>query len=162
MDSDDVTFLIVDDDDVSVMAVERAIRRLRLTNPIERARDGAEALDRLRAEGADRVRRPYIILLDLHMPRMTGLEFLGHVRRDALLRGSVVFMMTTSDAPSDIARAYDKMVAGYIIKDDAVGSMKSAMEMLGAYISIVRLPAAEAATLKHETRGQIDAHIAAG
>ncbi|SHI33327.1 response regulator [Wenxinia saemankumensis] len=136
--SHDVTFLIVDDDRVSVMAIERAIRKLRLDNPIEVAGDGLEALDRLREGPRDL--RPYIILLDLHMPRMGGLEFLSNVRQDVELRNSVVFVQTTSYAPADIAKAYEHMVAGYIVKDNTFESMRRAMEMLGAYTRIVRLP----------------------
>lgn len=136
----EVTFLIVDDDDVSVMSIERAISRLRLTNPIEVARDGREALERLRSNGDGAIRRPYIVLLDLNMPRMGGLEFLSAVRRDSELQGSVVFVLTTSDAPEDIAAAYREKVAGYVVKEDAFGSIRRAMEMLGAYVQIVRLP----------------------
>ena len=136
----EVTFLIVDDDEVSVMSMERAIRKLRLTNPVEVAHDGQEALELLRRNGASRVRAPFIILLDLNMPRMGGLEFMAQVRQDTDLRDCVVFIMTTSDAPDDIAAAYAQKVAGYIVKDDAVGSMRRAMEMLGVYTRIVRLP----------------------
>ena len=134
----DVTFLIVDDDIVSIMAIERTIRKLKLENPIETARDGAEALARLRSE--PREMAPYIIVLDLNMPRMGGLEFLSRVRADVELRNSVIFVLTTSDAPDDIARAYDRMVAGYIVKEDTLGSMRKAIEMLDAYVKIVRLP----------------------
>ena len=136
----EVSFLIVDDDEVSVMSMERAIRKLRLTNPIELAHDGRAALDLLRRNAADGRRAPFIILLDLNMPRMGGIEFLSEVREDAELHDCVVFVMTTSDAPDDIAAAYAHKVAGYIVKEDAVGSMRRAMEMLGVYTRIVRLP----------------------
>lgn len=70
----EVTILLVDDDDVDFMAVQRAMQQLRLLNPLVRARDGLEALEML---GDGRVRCPYLILLDLNMPRMNGLEFLS-------------------------------------------------------------------------------------
>ncbi|MHA6345740.1 response regulator [Roseivivax sp. CAU 1761] len=135
-----VTFLVVDDDEVSVMAIKRAIGKLRLTNPIEVAGDGVEALERLRDRGPERIRRPYIVLLDLNMPRMGGLEFLATVRRDAELQNAVVFVLTTSDAPEDVASAYQHKVAGYILKEDTFGSLKNAVDLLGAYIEIVQLP----------------------
>lgn len=134
------TFFIVDDDDVAVMAIQRLMRKLGIANPREVARDGAEALAKLRGDGAAPVQRPYIILLDINMPRMGGLEFLDHVRRDPALRDSVVFMVTTSDAAKDIARAYDQSVAGYIVRSGTTGAMKSALEMLAAYSKVVRLP----------------------
>ncbi len=90
--------LVVDDDEVAVMAVRRALRQHRIDNPVVVANDGLHALELLRS-GA--VGRPYIILLDINMPRMTGLEFLSVIRADRDLSSSVVFVMTTSDAPRE-------------------------------------------------------------
>ena len=73
------------------------------------------------------------------MPRMVGLEFLSVIRKDPAPCQSVIFMMTTSEAPSDIAAAYDHLVAGYIVKDDPRSSLQKALEMLGAYLQIVLL-----------------------
>lgn len=137
-----ISFLIVDDDAVAVMAIKRAIRNLRLTNPVETAGDGLEALQCLRGEDGEGLKRPYIILLDLNMPRMGGLEFLSNLREDVELANSVVFVMTTSDAPDDIAGAYSQKIAGYILKDDAQDSFKAAMGMLNTYTEIVSLECA--------------------
>lgn len=134
-----ISFLVVDDDAVAVMAIKRAIRNMRLTNPVETAGDGLEALQRLRGEDGAALQRPYIILLDLNMPRMGGLEFLSNLREDVELANSVVFVMTTSDAPGDIAGAYSHKIAGYILKDDAQDSFKAAIGMLNAYTEIVSL-----------------------
>ncbi|MFV1636217.1 MULTISPECIES: response regulator [Phaeobacter] len=134
-----VTFLIVDDDEVAVMAIKRALKKLRLVNPVEVVGDGQEALDLLRGVNAAALERPYIILLDLNMPRMGGLEFLSEVREDKELANSVIFVLTTSDAPSDIAVAYEHKIAGYIVKENARDAVKSAVEMLGAYVEIVSL-----------------------
>ncbi|MEK0165389.1 response regulator [Phaeobacter sp. A36a-5a] len=134
-----VTFLIVDDDEVAVMAIKRALKKLRLVNPVEVVGDGQEALDLLRGVNAAALERPYIILLDLNMPRMGGLEFLAEVREDKELANSVIFVLTTSDAPSDIAVAYEHKIAGYIVKENAYDAVKSAVEMLGAYVEIVSL-----------------------
>ena len=122
------------------MAIERAIQKLRLTNLILIARDGIEALEFLSGTGNSTLRRPYIIMLDINMPRMNGHEFLAALRENPALHGSVVFMLTTSNAPKDIASAYQQMVAGYIVKDDAYSSIKSAIELLGVYVKIVSLP----------------------
>ena len=128
--------LVVDDDEVSVMAVRRALVQHGIRSPIYRAADGLEALELL-TSGA--VPKPRLILLDINMPRMTGLEFLAAVRRDPGLRNQVVFVMTTSDAPQDIAHAYAHQIAGYIVKEDAYRSIGRAIEMLGAYIDVVAL-----------------------
>ncbi len=137
--TEQVTFLIVDDDEVAVMAIQRALKKLRLVNPVKIARDGQEALDLLRGKNSVAIKRPYIILLDLNMPRMGGLEFLAEVREDVELSNSVVFVLTTSDAPTDIASAFDHKIAGYIVKESAFDTVKAAIEMLGAYMEIVSL-----------------------
>lgn len=128
--------MIVDDDEIAVMAVRRAIKKHGLPNPTVEARDGIEALERLRTG----VRRPFLILLDINMPRMTGLEFLAKIRDDAELTDSVVFMMTTSDAPRDVKEAYRLHAAGYIRKEEAYRSVSDAVEMLDAYLGLVTLP----------------------
>lgn len=134
------TFLVVDDDAVAVMAIKRALRKLRIVNEVKVVGDGQEALDLLRGTHSAALKQPYIILLDLNMPRMGGLEFLSEVREDKELSGSVVFVLTTSDAPSDIAQAYSHKIAGYIVKENAYDTVKRAMEILGAYTEIVSLP----------------------
>lgn len=139
-DHEDITFLAVDDDEVSIMAIKRAVKRLKIVNPVEVAYDGKEALDILRANGTDGVRKRYIVTLDLNMPRMTGLELLEEVRKDKELQKQIIFVLSTSDAPTDITAAYEKNIAGYIVKENAYESMKSALEMLGAYMKIVQLP----------------------
>jgi len=137
MERDRVTFLIVDDDEVSVMAVRRALQRLQVENPVAVARDGVEAL-----EVMENLPRPYIILLDINMPRMNGHEFLAAIRDNPDHRTHVVFVLTTSDAPQDIMHAYERQIAGYIVKENAFRSIGAAVKMLDDYIETVRLPAA--------------------
>ena len=81
--------------------------------------------------------------LDLNMPRMGGLQFLEEIRRDTSLHDTVIFVVTTSEAPTDIAAAYSKNIAGYIVKDNAYETLKSAIGMLKAYMTVVRLPGSE-------------------
>ena len=141
MDGKDVTFLIVDDDEVAIMGMRRAIKKLALDNPIEVARNGEEALEILRGKG-DGIKRPYLVTLDLNMPRMGGLEFLGEVRRDPDLQDAIIFVMTTSDAPTDITAAYAKNIAGYILKDNAFETLKRALGLLNSYSGAVTFPLA--------------------
>jgi CheY-like chemotaxis protein len=79
----EVNILLVEDDEVDVMAVKRALRELRIANPFFRAADGIDGLEMLRGlNGKKKLPRPYVVLLDLNMPRMDGLEFLDELRRD--------------------------------------------------------------------------------
>lgn len=135
-----VTILLVDDDDVDYMAVQRAMRQLRLLNPLVRARDGIEAFAILTS--LDTIKGPYLILLDLNMPRMNGFEFLERIRSDPSLSSSVVFMLTTSSTDEDRMKAYSHHVAGYMVKTDIKDGFNNIFNMLEGYWRIVELPSA--------------------
>jgi CheY-like chemotaxis protein len=136
-----VTVLLVDDDDVDVQAVRRAFRKAKIANPVEVARDGVEALAILRGEeGHDPIQRPYIIILDLNMPRMDGREFLTELRNDPQHHDAVVFVLTTSQADEDRAASYDKNVAGYIVKSDVGKGFLNVINLLDCYWRVVLLP----------------------
>jgi CheY-like chemotaxis protein len=136
-----LTILLVDDDKVDVMAVKRSFRELKIANPIVEARNGIEALDRLRGQnGHQKVPSPCLVLLDLNMPRMGGVEFLNKLRRDEALRSTLVFVMTTSGAADDRARAYDMNIAGYVLKHRPGQSFLEAISMLEHYWRVIEFP----------------------
>ena len=135
------TVLLVDDDEVDVLAITRAFRTLRIANPVVIARDGLEALDILRGtNGRARLSAPYLVLLDLNMPRMGGVEFLTELRDDQDLCQTIVFVMTTSEAHGDRVRAYHKNVAGYVLKQGAERNFIDSIAMLHHYWTMVQLP----------------------
>ena len=139
----DVTFLLVDDDEVDRQGVIRSFRKAKLSHQVVEATDGIQALEKLRGESDNEpVPRPYIILLDLNMPRMSGIEFLKIIRNDPKLKSSIVFVMTTSSSQRDKAEAYDLNVAGYVIKGDIGNdnSISQMVVMLEQYWRIVELP----------------------
>ena len=137
---DEVTVLLVEDDDVDAERVERAFRKSGIPHPIRRARDGIEALEILRGETDEPLVRPYIVLLDLKMPRMGGLQFLGCLREDPAIADAVVFVLTTSRNESDRCRAYLCNVAGYIVKSRTSGDFVDVASMLDLYWRVVDLP----------------------
>ncbi|WP_417763691.1 response regulator [Shewanella sp.] len=134
---DNITIFLIDDDDVDFMAVKRSMTQLGLRNPLVRARDGLEALDMLNNQ---HVQAPYLILLDLNMPRMNGLEFLEHIRDDDEFSMAVVFVLTTSAADDDKFAAYSHHVAGYIVKNSLRNGFVNLFDMLQQYCSVVELP----------------------
>ena len=141
MKDNQVTILLVDDDKVDTMAVRRSFRELNITNPVIATRNGIEALECLRGEnGREKVPSPCLVLLDLNMPRMGGIEFLGELRNDPLLRRTLVFVMTTSEAEEDRMRAYDKNVAGYVLKHRPGQSFLDAIGMLQHYWRTIEFP----------------------
>jgi CheY-like chemotaxis protein len=136
-----VTILLVDDDQVDARAVRRSFRNLNIANPVVEARDGMEALQYLRGEnGYDEVAAPRLVLLDLNMPRMGGLEFLEELRRDATLRPTLVFVMTTSASEDDRAQAFANNVAGYVLKHQVGQSFLETISMLEHYWRVVEFP----------------------
>jgi len=136
-----VNLLLVEDDEVDIQGLKRAFAKSRIGNPITVARDGIEALEFLRGEnGRPKLAKPHLILLDLNMPRMNGLEFLEAIRADEDLKRSVVFMITTSKAEEDKARAYEQNVAGYIVKQDPANTFMQAVALMEHYWKIVEFP----------------------
>ncbi len=137
----EVSILLVEDDEVDVMAVRLALKQLKIANPFFRAIDGIDALEMLRGtNGKTQVPQPNIILLDLNMPRMGGLEFLDELRADPALRSSIVFVMTTSTAEEDRFRAYNKNIAGYVLKSSAAHTFIEAVTMLDHYWRVIEFP----------------------
>ena len=137
----DVNILLVEDDEVDVMAVRLALKELKIANPVFRAADGIDALEMLRGtNGKTRMPRPYVILLDLNMPRMGGLEFLDELRADPDLQRSVVFVMTTSTAEEDRFRAYNKNISGYVLKSSPAHTFIQAVIMLDHFWRIIEFP----------------------
>jgi CheY-like chemotaxis protein len=134
----EVTLLIVDDDDVDVQGIQRAFKRMRILNPISRVKNGIEALEILRG---DLSKKPTIVLLDLNMPVMDGFEFLDVIRKDESLDTTTVFVLTTSKSQDDLLRAYKKHIAGYVVKSEIDTSFQSLIDMLSSYWRVIELPA---------------------
>jgi len=135
--------LHVEDDDLCLMGLARAFKAAKIANPIYFAHDGIEALEMLRGtNGRARLPRPFIVLLDLNMPRMDGIEFLKEVRKDEELKKSIVFIMTTSNADEDKVAAYNLGVAGYILKSNPANAFLEATSLLDTYWRVVEFPAA--------------------
>lgn len=133
--------LLVEDDDVDAEQMLRAFRQHQISNPITHVIDGVDALQALRGEsGYPRLPRPYIILLDINMPRMNGLEFLQALRRDAELKRSVVFVLTTSMRDEDIMAAYNEQIAGYLLKTKVNQEFLEFLKLLNLYHVMIELP----------------------
>jgi CheY-like chemotaxis protein len=89
------------------------------------------------------MRPPYLLLVDINMPKIGGLELVRRIRADRGLQRTIIFMLTTSDSDRDLAAAYDAHVAGYIVKTNAVNQFSKLARMLQYYLEIVAPPTAE-------------------
>ena len=133
-----VNILLVEDDDIDVLNVRRAFAKHNIANPLFVAGNGVEGLEMLRNGAVPRSRR--IILLDLNMPMMNGIEFLRALRADPELRLTPVVVLTTSNDERDRTEAYDLNVAGYILKPVTFMNFGEVMAALNRYWALVELP----------------------
>jgi CheY-like chemotaxis protein len=142
MDEKLVNILLVEDDSVDVMNVERAFRKNNIHNPLFHAKNGLLALDLLRGTNGKTCisPRPQIILLDLNMPQMNGIEFLKELRKDEDLKSISVFVMTTSNDERDRFEAYNLNVAGYILKPVSFEKFVDAVSILNSYWKLCEQP----------------------
>lgn len=135
MNNQELHILLVEDDEVDIRNVQRAFKKNNISNPLHVARNGLEALQMLK--GGDNFSKldptPKVILLDLNMPKMGGLEFLQTIREDPQLKSISVFVMTTSDEESDKFAAYNLNVAGYILKPLSFERFVDAVSILNHY-----------------------------
>ena len=133
-----LNILLVEDDEVDVMNVRRAFERNNVSNPLYVAGNGLEALEMLRDGTVPAERR--LILLDLNMPRMNGIEFLQALRADPDLASSSVVVLTTSNDDQDKIDAYNLNVAGYLLKPVTFSNFCERMTALNKYWTLVELP----------------------
>jgi CheY-like chemotaxis protein len=138
-----VNILLVEDDQVERKAFVRALQKLHLSNPLTVARDGIEAWEILKGlNGRAPLPQPNLLVVDINLPRLNGLELVQRIRADDSLRDSVVFMLTTSDNERDRIEAFNLEVAGYMLKADIDSNFVNAVDMLKRYWTVVEMPRA--------------------
>ena len=138
MDERDLTILLVEDDEVDVMTVQRAFVKARIATPVFVAENGIEALRLLRTDGIPPSRR--LVLLDLNMPKMNGIEFLREVRKDPALASLTVIVLTTSNEDRDRVEAFQLNVAGYLLKPVTFHDFAEVLATLNKYWTLMEMP----------------------
>ena len=133
------TVLLIEDDDVDAMAIDRVLGREYPAIDVVRARDGLDGLDTLRELRRDDG-RPVLVLLDLNMPRMGGVEFLSAMRKEADLASTLTFVLTTSEDDNDVAAAYEHNVAGYLTKTNHSQAMEGLAALVNGFFECVVFP----------------------
>lgn len=133
-----LNILLVEDDQVDVMNVRRAFQKSNISNPLFVAGNGLEALELLRSGKIPNDRR--LVLLDLNMPKMNGIEFLRTVRADPALHSLSIVVLTTSNDDRDKIEAYNLNVAGYLLKPVTFTNFVEVMAALNKYWMLVELP----------------------
>jgi CheY-like chemotaxis protein len=133
-----LNMLLVDDDEVDVQNVKRAFKKANIANPVFVAGNGVEALTMLRDGTVPTHHR--LVLLDLNMPKMNGIEFLRELRADPKLSSTAVVVLTTSNDDRDKIDAYNLNVAGYLLKPVTFSSFIDVMATLNKYWTLVEMP----------------------
>jgi len=129
--------LLVEDDNVDVMTVKRALKDLNIKNRLDSTANGEEALEYLKNNSNS---KPCIILLDLNMPKMNGIEFLTIVKADEAFKKIPVVVLTTSNQQQDIVESFKLSVAGYIVKSVDYAEFTEAISTINLYWTLSKLP----------------------
>jgi CheY-like chemotaxis protein len=133
-----LNILLVEDDEVDVMNVQRSFKKNNISNPLYVAGNGVEALEMLRSGSVPTQNR--LILMDINMPKMNGIEFLRALRADPVLRSSPVVVLTTSNDDKDRMESFQLNVAGYLLKPVTFSSFVELMLALNKYWMLVEMP----------------------
>lgn len=136
-----VKLLLIEDNDIDQEIVRRAFRSADIPCELLVARDGGEAIDIMLGDsGNEPLGRPYLVMLDLDMPGVDGLEFLSEIRADPILRRTVIFILTGAIRDQDRDRCYDHCVAGVLLKDRLSSDPIPLVSMLNDYWTLVDFP----------------------
>ncbi|WP_439881585.1 response regulator [Pontibacter sp. MBLB2868] len=143
MSEKEVNILLVEDDYLDIMNVERELKKINIEHPIHVARNGREALNMLRGDGTEKISpAPSVILLDINMPKMNGIEFLTELRREPEFSHIPVFIMTTSNEESDRMAAQRLNVSGYIVKPltfDTFEKGPSSLDSFTLFLDLIKM-----------------------
>jgi len=142
MSQKEINILLVEDDVVDVKNIQRAFKKNNITHPLHVAHDGIEALELLNGTDTQPALNPVpdVILLDINMPRMNGLELLKELRADERFNKSLIFVITTSDDQRDRVEAYKYNVAGYFLKPIESDLFTNILSTLSSYWDLVKFP----------------------
>ena len=129
--------LLIEDDDVDVMTVKRALKDLKVPNQLVSIGDGEKAIEYLNTESAT---KPCIVLLDLNMPKMDGAEFLKIVKADKALKKIPVVILTTSNSDRDVIESFELGAAGYMVKSVDYEKFVETIRVIDMYWTLSKLP----------------------
>src|SRR5207249_2042995 len=139
----EVVILIAEDDAGHALLIQKNLTRAGLHNPVQRFEDGQQAMDFLFGNGDAPRRKPdtsYLLLLDIRMPKVDGIEVLRRIKQNEATRKMPVIMLTTTDDPREVERCHELGCNSYIVKPVDYDKFAEAIKNLGLYISLVEVP----------------------
>lgn len=129
--------LLVEDDEVDIVNFQRALKKNNITYRLQISRNGVEALELLSTNSEP----PQIIILDINMPKMGGIELLRSIRQTDRLKRTIALVLTTSNEENDKIAAYELNVAGYFIKPLSFEEFTASLAIIHSYLQLCVLPA---------------------
>lgn len=138
-----VSILMVEDDELDIQSFKICLKKERILNPFFSVKNGEDALTVLRGQHPEiAISKPYLVVMDINMPRMNGIECLTEIRKDDDLKDTVVFFMTTSEDEKDVYEAYNLNIAGYMVKSNLGDNFLRSVHMLDKYFHAIIMPEA--------------------
>ncbi|KTD72502.1 response regulator [Legionella tucsonensis] len=137
-----INFMLVDDDEIDIKDIQRTFKKNKINNPVHIATNGVDALNKLLGlNGEKKIKpTPKIIILDINMPKMNGIEFMKNIRTNKKLKSLLVFILTTSNSEKDKIDAYNLNAAGYIVKPFQVSEFMEMISSLHHYWNLLEFP----------------------
>ena len=137
-----IHFMIIDDDVIDIKDMQRTFKKNNIDNPLHIATNGLEALNKLLGLNGEKkiMPTPQIIILDINMPKMNGIEFMKNIRANKQLKSLLIFIFTTSNSEKDKMEAYNLNVAGYIVKPFQVSQFMEIISSLHRYWNLLEFP----------------------
>ncbi|KTD69360.1 two-component response regulator [Legionella steelei] len=141
-----IHFMLIDDDAIDIKDMQRTFKKNNIDNPLHVATNGLEALNKLLGQNGEKKIHPTpkIIILDINMPKMNGIEFIKNVRANKNLRSMLIFILTTSNSEKDKIDAYNLNVAGYIVKPFHISRFMEIISSLHHYWNLLEFPSKNA------------------
>lgn len=137
-----INFMLVDDDEIDIEDMQRTFKKNKINNPLHVATNGIDALNKLLGINGEKklTPTPKIILLDINMPKMNGIEFMKTLRTNKQLKSLLIFILTTSNSEKDKIDAYNLNAAGYIVKPFQISDFMEVISSLHHYWNLLEFP----------------------
>ncbi|WP_454781619.1 response regulator [Legionella sp. WA2022007384] len=137
-----INFMLVDDDEIDIKDMQRTFKKNKINNPLHVATNGIDALNKLLGINGEKklTPTPKIILLDINMPKMNGIEFMKTLRTNKQLKSLLIFILTTSNSEKDKIDAYNLNAAGYIVKPFQISDFMEVISSLHHYWNLLEFP----------------------
>ncbi len=137
-----INLMLVDDDEIDIKDLQRTFKKNKINNPLHVATNGVEALNKLLGQNGEKKLKPtpQIIILDINMPKMNGIEFMQNIRTNKKLKSLLIFILTTSNNEKDKIDAYNLNVAGYIVKPFQISDFMEIISSLHHYWNLLEFP----------------------